>query len=463
VKLEAGWEVFRVRLCFTSTRQEGAENSARGGRDPRFFCCFVALLFKSGKHGIIRGFMSANPAARREKFFDPAIAAVIIAGACTFLLVYCTQPLLPYLQQVFHATEVEVAMTVGAVTMAVAITAPFTGMVAEPIGRKKVIVPSLFAMSVPTFLAATSHSLHALIFWRFAQGLFVPGVIAVMMAYINEEFPGRRGGVMAAYIAGTASGGFLGRFLTGIIASHWDWRMAFVVLGFIDLLGALAVRQWLPLAVNFVPSKHVFKSLADTWGHLNNFRLLSVCGMGFTILFSLVGVFTYANFYLAGPPFKLSPAGLGEIFAVFLLGCVVTPLAGRFFDRAGFRRTALLAFGMCLGGILLTLFHSLALVIVGLAIFSSGVFVAQAAATVLTGQVAGRARSAAAGLYVTFYYIGGSLGASLTAWFWLRGGWPGCVGLFAGVSAATLILGWLGATAVAGQKVTEETPLDTAI
>jgi hypothetical protein len=41
-------------------------------------------------------------------------------------------------------------------------------------------------------LAATSQSLHALIFWRFAQGLFVPGVIAVMMAYINEEFAGTR-------------------------------------------------------------------------------------------------------------------------------------------------------------------------------------------------------------------------------------------------------------------------------
>ncbi len=27
-------EVFGVRLCFASTRQEGAENNARGGRAP---------------------------------------------------------------------------------------------------------------------------------------------------------------------------------------------------------------------------------------------------------------------------------------------------------------------------------------------------------------------------------------------------------------------------------------------
>jgi MFS family permease len=401
--------------------------------------------------------------ARPEKSFEPAIFAVMIAGACTFLNVYCTQPLLPLFQRLFHASEIEVSMTVGAITLAVALMAPVTGMIAETTGRKKVIVPALFALAVPTLLAATSQSLHALIFWRFAQGLFVPGVIAVMMAYINEEFAGRVGTVMSAYVAGTVFGGFLGRFLVGIIAAHWNWRAAFVTLGILDLFGALAVRQWLPLAVNFVPAKHVFKSARDTWGHLRNPRLLAICGLGFTVLFSLVGVFTYVNFYLAQPPFNLTPAELGGIFFVYLLGCVVTPLAGRFLDRHGFRRTMLLSLGMCLGGLLLTLAPSLAPVIAGLAIFSSGIFVSQSAATVLMGQVAGRARSAAAGLYVTFYYAGGSAGASLTAWFWLRGGWPACVGLFAGVSLITLILALAGGKSVAVGEIPPEPVVETAI
>src|ERR1035441_3214885 len=136
-----------------------------------------------------------TPAARTEKSFESAIVAAMIAGACTFLNVYCTQPLLPFFQRLFHASEIEVSLTVGAVTLAVALMAPITGLVAETIGRKKVIVPALFAMAVPTLLAATSQSLQALIFWRFAQGLFVPGVIAVMMAYINEELAGRVRGV----------------------------------------------------------------------------------------------------------------------------------------------------------------------------------------------------------------------------------------------------------------------------
>ncbi|HEU5395517.1 MAG TPA: MFS transporter, partial [Verrucomicrobiae bacterium] len=204
------------------------------------------------------------------------------------------------------------------------------------------------------------------------------------------------------------------------------------------------------------------KSFADTWGHLQNLRLLAICGMGFTVLFSLVGAFTYVSFYLARPPFHLSSAALGSIFFVYLLGCVVTPLAGRFLDRHGFRRTALLSAAMSISGLLLTLAPSLPAVIAGLALFSSGVFVSQSAATVLTGRVAGRARSAAAGLYVTFYYVGGSVGSVVTAWFWLRGGWAACVGLFGTAGLATLAFGFLGGKAVRNKNPTG--PLvDTAI
>ena len=406
---------------------------------------------------------AGTPAARAEKPFGFAVFAAMIAGACTFLNVYCTQPLLPFFQNFFHATEVQVSLTVGAVTLSVAIMAPVIGMLAESIGRKKVIMPALFAMAVPTLLAATAQSLSALIFWRFMQGLFVPGVIAVIIAYINEEFAGRTGAVMSAYVAGTVFGGFLGRFLTGVIAAHWNWHAAFIVLGVLDLLGALAVRQWLPPATHFVPAQHVFKSLDDTWGHLRNPRLLMICGMGFTALFSLVGVFTYVNFFLARPPFQLSTAALGSVFLVYLFGCVVTPLAGRFQDRNGFRPTALLAVGMSLGGLLLTLVRWLPAVIAGLAVFSSGIFVSQASATVLTGQVAGRARSSAAGLYVTFYYIGGTMGTALPAWFWLNGGWPACVGLFAAMSLVTLTLGLAGGKSVATGKMISGEIMDTAI
>ena len=373
--------------------------------------------------------------------FDKATVATMLAGMCTFLNVYSTQPLLPLLRQVFHTSELGVSLTVSATILATALTAPIIGMIAERRGRKKVIVPALFLLTIPTALAATSTSLRALIFWRFAQGLFVPGVIAVMLAYVNEEWAGRGvGRAMSSYITGTVLGGFLGRFISGMIATHWHWRATFLVLAALNLLGAVVVRAWLPLAKNFVRAEHLQQILDDAKHHLRNPRLLANYGMGATVLFALVGCFTYANFYLAAEPFRLNSAQLGTIFFVYLLGVIITPQSGRFLDRFGFRHTALVYCGMMLLGISLTLVRSLPVVIAGLAIFSSGVFVAQAAASVQTGAIAGRARSSAAGLYVTFYYLGGSLGATLTDWFWHWEGWPGCVALFGGVALVSLVL-----------------------
>jgi predicted MFS family arabinose efflux permease len=372
---------------------------------------------------------------------DKPIVATMLAGMCTFLNVYCTQPLLPLLRETFHASELEVSFTVSATILATALTAPLIGMIAERRGRKKVIVPSLFLLTIPTALAATSTSLRGFIFWRFAQGLFVPGVIAVMLAYVNEEWAGRGvGRAMSSYVTGTVIGGFLGRFITGVIAAHWHWRSTFVVLAALNLIGAVVVRAWLPPAKNFVPAEHLRQVLFHVKEHLRNPRLLANFGMGATVLFALVGCFTYANFYLAAAPFRLNSAQLGSIFFVYLLGVVITPQSGRFLDRFGFRHTTVFYCTMMITGLLLTLVQWLPVIIFGLAIFSSGVFVAQAAATVQTGAIAGRARSSAAGLYVTFYYLGGSAGATLTDWFWHWAAWHGCVALLTGVSLASL---WL--------------------
>jgi len=392
---------------------------------------------------------------------DRTTLATMLAGMCTFLNVYSTQPLLPLLRRVFGASELAVSLTVSATIFATALLAPVIGMIAERRGRKKVIVPSLFLLTVPTLFAATSTSLSALIFWRFAQGLFVPGVIAVILAYVNEEFAGRGvGRAMAAYVTGTVLGGFLGRFIAGVVATHWNWRGVFVVLAGLNLVGAVAVQAWLPKAKNFVRAEHLGQVVQEARAHLRNPSLLANFGMGASVLLALVGCFTYANFYLAGPPFGLNSAQLGSIFFVYLLGVGITPQAGRFLDRFGFRHTTLLYCAMMIAGLLLTLVRSLAVVIVGLAIFSSGMFVAQAAAAVQTGMIAGRARSSAAGLYVTFYYLGGTIGATITDWFWHWKGWPGCVVLLGGVSLLSLWLAWVSVRENAVERYLAEGDLD---
>jgi predicted MFS family arabinose efflux permease len=178
-------------------------------------------------------------------------------------------------------------------------------------------------------------------------------------------------------------------------------------------------------------------SLASLRAHLRNPQLLATYMVGFNVLFCLVGAFTYVNFYLADAPFGLGPTALASIFGVYLIGAAVTPAAGRILDRIGCRRMLSGAAAMAAAGMLLTLIPSLPAVIAGLAIAASGAFVCQAAASSHVGKAAATARSCAAGLYLSFYYLGGCLGSVVPGFMWRPAGWVGCVAILVGMQALT--------------------------
>jgi predicted MFS family arabinose efflux permease len=161
--------------------------------------------------------------------------------------------------------------------------------------------------------------------------------------------------------------------------------------------------------------------------HLRNPELLATFAAGFTILFCLVGVFTYVNFYLADRPFFLGPAALGSVFSVYLVGMVMTPLSGHIMDRIGHRRTLTAAIVICAAGMSLTLIKSIPVIIAGLALEASGAFACQSAAMSHVGKAAVNDKSSAGGLYVCFYYFGGFIGSVVPVIFWAKAGWPGCV------------------------------------
>src|ERR1035438_4073536 len=156
--------------------------------------------------------MEPQPQVDRRPPTAWAAVAVTLCGVCAFLQLYCTQPLLPLLTTLFHASKTSAGLTVSAATLGVALSAPFFGAITERLARKRVIVASILGISIPTLLAATSTSLPQLIFWRFLQGVMVPGIVAVVVTYIGEEWPSHRVAlIMSFYVSGTALGGFLGR------------------------------------------------------------------------------------------------------------------------------------------------------------------------------------------------------------------------------------------------------------
>jgi predicted MFS family arabinose efflux permease len=358
---------------------------------------------------------------------------VVLAGFAAFLDLYATQPLLPLLARTFNASAFGVGLTITAPTIAVALTAPAVGRLADHIGLRRTILLSAAALTVTTAFGATASTLGQLIVWRFLQGVATPGIFGSAIAYVHEVWPAARAGRgTAAYMSGTVLGGFTGRAVAGIVAADATWHESFIVLAIMN--GVITAALWMLL-----PEEPKEKTVERTPAHplalLGNRRLVATFGVGFCVLFTQVAMFTYVTFVLAAPPFGLSTVALGWLFIVYLLGAVVTPFSGAWVDRYGHRAGLGSAMGIGGAGALLTLVPWLPAIVAGLALCATGVFVAQATTSGYIGAVTTQDRALAVGMYSTLYYAGGSAGGALPALVWTRGGWPACVALVIAVQA----------------------------
>ncbi|MGP5504443.1 MFS transporter [Psychrobacter celer] len=368
-----------------------------------------------------------------------------LIGMFAFLQVYSVQAILPVLITDFAATEVQAGMVVGATILAIAIMSPFLGMLSDAVGRKVFIVGALLFLAIPTALIAQSPSIGWMGVWRFLQGFSVPGITVVTIAYIGEEFEGRAvTELMSFYVSGSVLGGFMGRFLLGHLHELIGWRAGYYVMAAMTLLGALWVTKMLPASRQFVANPN-FRSAIQTLGeHLVNRYVVTSCLLGACVLFSLVGCFTFINLHLADTPYELSTGALANIFAVYLLGVIITPLSTTLLRRFGSARTVRVAVVVSVLGVLLTLVAPLWGVVIGLAVMSSGVFITQSATISYIAVNVKKGRSLASGLYYMGYYAGGTLGAWLGGITYARGQWSLTVWLLLFVQILALLVASIG-------------------
>lgn len=364
--------------------------------------------------------------------FDRRRAAVAIGGFCAFLDLYAPQAVLPQLAENFRITPAAAGGTIGITTLAVALSAPFAGMLSDRLGRKVTIVAAALLLTLPSLALTLAEGLNQILVWRFLQGLLIPAIFSPLMAFVAEDWSaGEAADVMGLYVAGSALGGFSGRFVTALVADRFGWRSGFAALTLATLLCAAALGAWLPAGRQTAKPKRALGGLAE---HLANPQLLATFAIGAALLFSVTATFTYVNFHLAEAPFSLSTAQLGMVFMVYPLGAVAATGSGWLVRRLGRRLAGTAGFGVAIAGLLATLTASLPMVAAGLALFVIGLFVAQSVVVGYVGQTARSAKGTAVGLYVCTYYVGGSAGAVLPGLtVWPLAGWPGCILLLAAI------------------------------
>jgi YNFM family putative membrane transporter len=385
------------------------------------------------------------PTARGERPAAETFALYAATVAC-YADMYITQPVLPVLSREFGLAPAQAGLSVSAVVVGIAVASSFYGPLSDALGRKRVMVGSALLLAVPTLLCAATRTFPALLLLRAAQGVLIPGVTGVSVAYAGDHVPPRRlPAVVGGIIAASVLGGLTGRVVGGLVAAALGWRAAFLVFGATTLLAALLLGRGLSGARR--AARVGWRSAyAGMLRHLLDPRLLGAFLIGTALFFGFMSVFTYLPYHLSGAPYRLGTAQVSSVYLVYLAGVATAPVAGRLATRIAPR--ALMAGGLVVAaaGVLLTLLHPLWAIGGGLVVLCLGMFTAQAVAPGFVNATAAAAKGGANALYLAFYYLGGTLGSWLPGHAWQAWRWPGVVA----VSVLSLALALLADAVLCG-------------
>ena len=369
-------------------------------------------------------------------------AAMVVAGLAAFGLLYAAQPVLAEIGAEFDVSPGSASLTVSASTGALALSVIPAAAVAARWGRVRTMRACLVTAVLLTALVAVAPSYVVLVALRVLTGVALAGVLAVAMGHVGAEVhPSGLGSAMGLYVAGNSLGGVGGRLVVSAVADVTSWRAGVAVLAAAAAVATALFWCILPEPVGDgggTPRPHGFSRL------LRRPEVLALLAVPFVLMGGFVALYNYLGFRLLGPEFGLPLTAVGLVFLAYLAGTVSSAVAGRLVDRLGRPPVLLTAVPVMLTGLLLTIPGNLALVVVGVVVFTAGFFAAHATASGWAPVLGEPFETRVSALYVCAYYAGSSIFGTLVGLAWSGGGWNGVVASVAALS----VLGLLAATVV---------------
>jgi EmrB/QacA subfamily drug resistance transporter len=172
------------------------------------------------------------PAHEHRQHYGVTFATLAVAAIVYALLQSLVAPALPAIQADLHASATSATWILTAYLLSACVATPIIGRLGDMFGKKKMLVFTLWMLSLGTLLAALSSTMALMIGARVIQGIG-GAVFPLAFSIIRDEFPRERiaqGIAMISALVGI--GGGLGIVLSGPIVERFNYHWLF----------------WLPLA-----------------------------------------------------------------------------------------------------------------------------------------------------------------------------------------------------------------------
>jgi MFS family permease len=164
-----------------------------------------------------------DPAAR-PLIGDRNLQIVLALTTTSMLGVGSLSPAFPQIMQEFGLNSHQVGLLITVYTAPGIVLSPLAGLLADRMGRKRVIVAGLLLFAASALASAFAPSFEALVFLRFLQGVGGSPLTALNNTVIGDLFSGRRRMEALGYNQSTSSVSALCHPLLGGAAALAGWR-----------------------------------------------------------------------------------------------------------------------------------------------------------------------------------------------------------------------------------------------
>jgi MFS family permease len=241
--------------------------------------------------------MQSQPKVETSIFKDKNFYIVNLVTVIGILGGTLYAPALPTIQQFFKVTEAEVSWTSTLFQLPGAIITPIFGILADILGRKQVLIPSLLVFALGGALSGLASNFTAHLGGRLLQGVGAASLEPLQLTVIGDLYRGRMLGTAMALNAGLI--GMSGAIfpLVGGILGEFDWRYTFLpALLAIPLAFLVITTLRLPRRSQNAEKFELKSYLQSTWSSINNRHVLG-------LLFAVMSLFLLQTLCLTFIPF----------------------------------------------------------------------------------------------------------------------------------------------------------------
>jgi MFS family permease len=222
-------------------------------------------------------------------------------------------PAFPRIVEALNISETEVGMLIIAFTIPGVVLTPFIGVLADRVGRKWVLVPSLFIFGLAGGACVLVTEFNTLIALRVLQGIGAASLATVNQTVIGDLFQGERRAAAIGLNASVLNVGVAAYPLIGGALATFAWNYPFL-LPLVAIPIAIIILLWLD---NPEPrsQESLRQYLGSAWRHIMDIRVAAAFIAGVIVFLNMYGPYqTYLSLYLADS-FEASSLIIGVILS----------------------------------------------------------------------------------------------------------------------------------------------------